>query len=205
VFDEWTLPTKGYDLAVARAQPDNNLELILDAYACAGANLVFVSNWHSCSFGERLLEKYKRNTNLFLVGPIYSLGKMKALQLGARMYIHGHSAGGTNPSLVEAMWAGLPTVAYDVSFNRHTTENLATYFQSSEELATLLHRVDPGVIAESGQALAAVARRKFRWSNVRASYAELLANPRSTRTKDGRASKSAARATKASPGAATES
>lgn len=174
VFAEWNLPAGQFDFAMARAQSDNNHELILGAYQQSGETLVFVSNWDSSQFGKEMRTKYAGIPNLHLIGPIYDLAKVKAIQVRARLYVHGHSAGGTNPALVEAMWAGLPTFAFDVSFNRHTTDQMARYFASSAELVKLLGAFDEEWAKVCGKTLKAVAQRKFRWSDVRIGYLNLL-------------------------------
>lgn len=174
VFEEWNLPESNYDLALSRAQSDNNLKLILDAYVKSGDTLVFVSNWDSNAYGRELKACYASYSNLHLVGPIYDVARLKAIQMRARLYIHGHSAGGTNPALVEAMWAGLPTLAFDVSFNRHTTEYNARYFLDTASLVRLLAEYDEAWASASGQALLEVAKRKFVWSSVCSNYLNLL-------------------------------
>jgi glycosyltransferase involved in cell wall biosynthesis len=174
VFTEWNLPAGQFDFAMARAQSDNNLELILDAYTQSGETLVFISNWDSSQFGKAMRIKYSGISNLHLVGPIYDLGKVKAIQLRTRLYVHGHSAGGTNPALVEAMWAGLPTFAYDVSFNRHTTDQKALYFANSADLVKLIKSFDRDWANVCGVTLREIAQRKYRWSNVRIAYLNLF-------------------------------
>lgn len=174
VFPEWNLPSGQFDFAMARAQSDNNIELILDAYKQSGEKLVFVSNWDSSDFGKSIRAKYSIIANLHLVGPIYDLAKVKAIQTQCRLYVHGHSAGGTNPALVEAMWAGLPTFAFDISFNRHTTEQMALYFASADELVKLLKSFDGKWAKVCGNALKTVAHNKFRWSYVRTRYLKLF-------------------------------
>lgn len=174
VFEEWNLPSGTFDFALARAQSDNNIELILNAYVRSGGILVFVSNWDSNAYGRELKARYASHSNLHLIGPIYDVARLKAIQMRARLYVHGHSAGGTNPALVEAMWAGLPTFAFDVSFNRHTTENNARYFSDTASLVRLLSDHDEEWARASGPALLEVAKRKFTWFAVRSSYLNLL-------------------------------
>ena len=67
------------------------------------------------------------------------LGKLKTLRSPASLYVHGHKAGGTNPSLVEAMHFGKPVLAFDCSFNRTTTENKALYFSDGDALQQLIN------------------------------------------------------------------
>jgi glycosyltransferase involved in cell wall biosynthesis len=173
VFTEYDLPD-AYDFAMARAQVDNNVEMILDAYVESGLPLVFVSNWGSSDFGREVRARYANHANLFLIGPVYEPTKVKALHGRVRLYVHGHSAGGTNPVLVEAMWAGLPTLAFDVPFNRYTTQEKAGYFASAEELAAKSLRISEEARMNCRQMLRVIAERSYRWDAIRAAYEEVL-------------------------------
>lgn len=75
-----------------------------------------------------LKDKYGDCENIHLLSPIYDVKVLNVLRSHCCYYIHGHSAGGTNPSLVEAMFFNKPILAYDVIYNRETTENKADYF-----------------------------------------------------------------------------
>lgn len=83
-------------------------------------------------------------------------------------YIHGHSAGGTNPSLVEAMTFGKPILAFDVIYNRETTENKAFYFNDCEELISLL-----SLKCKNGDAMKEISGRRYTWSNIAKQYEAL--------------------------------
>lgn len=163
-----------YDFALARAQPDNNLELILHSYAESGKKLVFVSNWSSSQFGIEIRAKFSAYNNILLIGPIYEHRAIQTLRRCARFYIHGHSAGGTNPTLVEAMHAGLPIIAYDVVFNRHTTDGLARYFRTPTDLRAEVSALELSDAAVMGSALNAIAKERYTWAKVTQSYRELL-------------------------------
>jgi glycosyltransferase involved in cell wall biosynthesis len=173
VFEAYELPDQ-YDFAMARAQIDNNVEMILDAYAASGLPLVFVSNWDSSKFGRDVRERYAGFENMHLIGPVYDAAKVKALHQRARVYVHGHSAGGTNPVLVEAMWAGLPTLAFDVQFNRHTTDGKAFYFSSVSDLILLSKGLDSQILAASKLELRALAVRHYKWEEIRKSYEKII-------------------------------
>ena len=175
VFSEFDLPEQ-FDFAMARAQIDNNMEIILRAYAKSGLELVYVSNWSSSRFGVEMLEKYADIANLHLIGPIYDVGKIKALYMRTRSYVHGHSAGGTNPVLVESMWARLPILAFDVSFNRHTTENKAFYFTTPEDLAKISAALTGAQRSDCADMLFSVASNKYKWKHIRTAYEALLFN-----------------------------
>lgn len=173
IFGDYDLPDR-YDFAMARAQVDNNVQVILDSYVESGLPLVFVSNWRSSDFGQKMLDEYGGHPNLHLIGPIYDGGKVKALHGRVRLYVHGHSAGGTNPVLVQAMWGGLPTAAFDVNFNRHTTRNRAFYFRSAAELAELARRTEPASLRRCGAELRQIAEDEYSWSGIRKAYERVL-------------------------------
>lgn len=175
VFNEFDLPDE-FDFAMARSQIDNNMEVILDAYAKSGQELVFVSNWKSSTYGKALLEKYVDVPNLNLIGPIYDVGKIKALYQKTRIYIHGHSAGGTNPVLVESMWARLPVLAFDVTFNRHTTHNKAFYFKDSQELAKLSQTLKNDSLTRCAQSLYQIANDCYKWEHIQSCYESVIFN-----------------------------
>ena len=80
------------------------------------------------------------------------------LRKNARMYIHGHSAGGTNPSLVEAMFFGCPILAYDVVYNRETTFGQAYYYNNAEELTKL---INSNVL--DGAPMKRLAKEEYTW------------------------------------------
>lgn len=174
VFAEVGVAAGAYDFALARAQPDNNLELVLEAFLKSGRTLVFVSNWASSSFGREMLARYSSAPNLHLVGPIYEPERIQTLRRNARFYVHGHSAGGTNPTLVESMHSGLPILAYDVVFNRYTTSGCARYFATAEDLNRQICELEGEDFGRIGRRLKEIAEEKYTWSVVCEHYRRLL-------------------------------
>ncbi len=161
----------GYALALCRVEPENNVGLILDAFAATGAPLVFVGNWQRSAYGRDLRARHAGQGAMRLLDPIYAPGPLHALRSGASAYIHGHSAGGTNPALVEMMQFGLRILAFDCVFNRQTTEDRAEFFTDAASLAAAL-RAPPD--PHPGHALREIARRRYRWSTVGAQYFDML-------------------------------
>lgn len=169
---------KAYFLSVCRIEPENNVSVLLKAFSQApNAEIVFVGNWEASEFGRELKAAYMGLPNIFLLDPIYEKDMLFSLRRSARAYVHGHSAGGTNPSLVEAMHFGIPIFAFDCDFNRATTEDLAQYFGSSDELAALIGAFLEGKLQIDGRALRNVARAKYSWASVARSYFELFLRP----------------------------
>ena len=83
--------------------------------------LVVIGNWRNSNYGLQLLQTYTQFTHIYLLDPIYEATELNFLRSHACLYIHGHSAGGTNPSIVEAMFFGLPDFAFDCRPNLHTS------------------------------------------------------------------------------------
>ena len=111
-----------------------------------------------------------------MLDSIDDLGKLKTLRAGASLYVHGHKAGGTNPSLVEAMHFAKPILAFDCSFNRATTEDKALFFADADELLSLI-RTTAGPLAETiGQSMLEIAQRRYTWNVVAQEYFSLLQN-----------------------------
>ena len=104
-----------------------------------------------------------------MLDSVYDLDVLYALRNQCRCYIHGHSAGGTNPSLVEAMFFGKPILAFDVIYNRETTENKAHYFKTSEELVELLHSR-----SKDGCKMQEIATKRYTWSFIARQYRMLI-------------------------------
>jgi len=173
-IDELGLPDQ-YAFSVCRIEPENNVHMIIEAFAAqADLPLVMVGNWNSSEYGRTLKETYKSSEHVILMDPIYDLGKLKTLRSNAICYIHGHSAGGTNPSLVEAMHFGKPILAFDCSFNRKTTENKAYYFDDQESLIHLLGLVGDSEAKRAGDQMLEIARRRYTWNVVAKQYFDLI-------------------------------
>ena len=108
-----------------------------------GMPYVVVGNWNANEYGMKLYHDYSKVKNIILYNPIYEMEELNVLRSNCFFYLHGHSAGGTNPSLVEAMYLGLPVIAYGVNYNRETTFGRALFFNDFKELKTLLFQIQP--------------------------------------------------------------
>lgn len=171
ILRQYGIAPGNYAVSVCRIEPENNSHLILKAFATSGKNLVFVGNWKRSEYSRQLKEEYCGRKNIQMVDSVYDLDILYALRNQCRCYIHGHSAGGTNPSLVEAMFFGKPILAYDVIYNRETTENEAHYFKTNEELVELLHDSP-----EDGYKMREIAKQHYTWAFIAQQYKALLSS-----------------------------
>ncbi len=167
--------SRGYAISVGRIVPENNYEMILEAFSeIPDKNIVIVGNWKSSRHGKRMRNRFQKYSNIFLMDPIYDQQELDRLRSNASLYIHGHSSGGTNPALVEAMYLGLPVLAHNNPFNISTTENRAFYFSEKTDLKKLLRDTSPEAFRSCGKQLQAIAHEKMRWEDVAEGYAGLL-------------------------------
>lgn len=171
ILSDMGLNSKGYAFTVCRIEPENNCHVTLEAFAKSGDRLVFVGNWDRSDYGRKLKEKYGTYKNISIVDPIYDLDFLYVLRKNCKCYIHGHSAGGTNPSLVEAMFFGVPVVAFDVVYNRETTMNRAAYFKDVDSLISILKSADG--FKENADAMVEIAQREYTWKRIAEQYESL--------------------------------
>ncbi|HWL48178.1 MAG TPA: glycosyltransferase, partial [Sphingomonadaceae bacterium] len=164
-----------YALSICRIEPENNIAMTLEAFAGQRTlPLVFVGNWDASSYGRALRQAYASLPHFHLLDPIYDAGTLRTLHDNATLYVHGHSAGGTNPSLVEAMHCHGMILAFDCGFNRATTENASEYFGSASELQQLIDQINAGELVPRSGILKEIADRRYRWSVVARQYFEIF-------------------------------
>lgn len=179
LLEKYGLKPREYSFKVARIEPENNIETILKAFSeLLDEKLVVVGNWDKSDFGKRMKQEYSNFANIMMLNPIYEPLEINLLRSNCKLYIHGHSAGGTNPSLVEAMNLGLPIVANGVIYNRETTENKALYFedQNSESLKDSLKSIidSDTKLASVGKDMLEIAKRRYTWGTICQKYESLF-------------------------------
>lgn len=161
-----------YAVSVCRIEPENNIHIILEAFKSSSLPLVVVGNWEDSGYGKHLKSEYKKYKNIHLLDPIYDSNRVNWIRSHADIYIHGHSAGGTNPSLVEAMCLGLPILAYDCIYNRSTTENQCLYWKTAEDISLLLEK-EHNELAYVGKIMQEKGMSLYRWRTIAEQYNKL--------------------------------
>jgi len=164
-----------YAFKVCRIEPENNVHIVLQAFtALPEKTFVMVGNWQNSAYGQELKEQFSNYPNIHLLEPIYHQQTLDKLRSNCFVYIHGHSAGGTNPSLVEAMYLARPVIAFDVSYNQVTTEQQAFYFKAEEDLIHQLKTLSFQDYEANAQRMKEVANRRYTWKTIAAKYANLI-------------------------------
>ena len=133
---------------------------------------MLVGNWEHSEWARQLRTRYEGQKGVIPADAVYDLDVLYTLRSNAALYVHGHSAGGTNPSLVEAMFFGRPIFAFDVAYNRETTFGQALYFHDADSLMAGIARLSEteGESEKVGAALALLAREHYRWADIAARY-----------------------------------
>jgi glycosyltransferase involved in cell wall biosynthesis len=162
-----------YFVCVARAQIDNNLHILLEAFeSMPHKTLVIVSNWSVSQYARELRSFYQKHKNINMLDAIYNQSELNFVRRKAFCYIHSHSRCGTAPSLVEAMTLGLPVVSFDCATNRETTQNCALFFQDAKSLVSALTGLEGEKIVNLKNNLSLIAQNNFLWSSIAQQYSD---------------------------------
>lgn len=173
LINEYSFLKGDYAFKVCRIEPENNIHVILKAFSRqTHLPLVVIGNWNNSSYSRSLYNEFSDIENMILLDPIYEQNMLNQFRSNAFVYVHGHSAGGTNPSLVEAMYLELPVVSFDVMYNKETTHFKAKYFKDEDELIRILENLFKDDLSTMGRDLGVIAREFYTWEKVSAKYAE---------------------------------
>jgi rhamnosyltransferase len=174
-----------YWLVVARLEPENNIDSIIDGYANSRSNrpLLVVGNFTSERYEEhveRLGSELDVADRVHLLGGIYDRVLLDCIRGGCFAYIHGHSVGGTNPSLLEVMSMSKVVLAFDTGFNREVGGESILYFRDSADLAMMITRVE--LAYQSFVPIGALARQRisvnYNWDKLMEDYALIFSRVR---------------------------
>ena len=177
VLKEFNVERNGYSLLIARFEAEHNIEMIVEGYLASGRPelLLLVGN-HATAYGKVLKKKYRNVARLRFMGGIYNMNKLNNLRYFCNFYFHGHSIGGTNPSLLEAMAARALIIAHRNPFNESILGSDAFYFTVIQDISDVLKTVDPLSPASSGMLENNLdkIRKNFNWKNITGMYENLF-------------------------------
>jgi len=168
-----------YFIIVARLEPENNIEPVIYGYLNSGAQLpMVIVGSHQTSYGKYLKKKYSNN-HIRFVGGIYDKKELDVLRHYSLAYFHGHSVGGTNPSLLEAMACNCFIIAHNNEFNRSVLNEAALYFLDANDIESLITKIDllrSENYSNFKDQNSKVIATKFRWENIVEMHQELFFN-----------------------------
>jgi glycosyltransferase involved in cell wall biosynthesis len=142
ILKRYNLIVNQYDLLIARLEPENSIEVILDGVVQANVSrpIIVIGN-HETTYGNYLKNKFSTYSQIQFIGSIYCITVLNNLRYYANIYFHGHTVGGTNPSLLEAMASNSLICANDNAFNKYILGEDALYFQNVNDVALHLSQV----------------------------------------------------------------
>jgi len=162
-----------YLISIARIEPDNNILPIVEAFCSQKRDMkLVVLGTLSDQIPYHVAVRKAANASVVLPGAIYDQAAVKALRYHARAYMHGHTVGGTNPSLVEALAAGNMVIAHDNPYNKWVAGAAAIYFTDTQSCAERMQQAmeDDALVKACGEAARTRAREAFRWEDVLLAY-----------------------------------
>ena len=168
----------GYHLVVARFEPENHVDVAVAGHVASAARLPLVvvgSAPYADEYTRRIEAQAASDPRVRLLGGVWDQAQLDQLYAHALTYVHGHSVGGTNPSLLRAIGAGTAVLAYDVGFNREVLGEDGRYFTTPEQLAAELEQAEaePERTAAAGRRLQDRAAERYRWEDVALRYEQL--------------------------------
>lgn len=177
LLQQYGLEPNGYAILIARAEPENSILEVVKAWSRQprGIKLVVLGKYAQDHAYQRAVKEAGSAEVIFL-GAIYEAANVAALRFHARLYVHGHQVGGTNPSLVEALGAGNPVLAHDNPFNRWVAGPEARYFDGESGCAQVLDQLLGDQVALQHMKIASKARfhESFTWEKILGEYEQLL-------------------------------
>jgi glycosyltransferase involved in cell wall biosynthesis len=177
-LNRFGLEPGGFYLAVARLEPENNVDLIIHEYratSCARPLVVVGGNPYGTPYAQAILNQ--SDQRIRCLDAVWDAAVLNGLYANCYCYLHGHEVGGTNPSLLRAMQAGAPCVVVDVVFNREVVGEAGLLFgKGPGELAALLSKIEetPTELARRGAELRARASAEYRWDAIAAAFTTLF-------------------------------
>ena len=175
VLKTYKVENQNYNLILARLEPENNIETILDGIVLSNDKMpVLVIGNHQTKFGNYLKEKFKNSSNIRFLGAVYNHNHLDNLRWFSNIYFHGHSVGGTNPSLLEAMASKAFIFAHNNDFNKAILKENAYYFSSAEEVKNLTLKIKKNdnlhLIENNFNAI----ESEFNWDKINGKYLQLF-------------------------------
>ena len=177
-LSDWGLEPEKYFLIVARPEPENHILEMIEGYLSHNTDwpLVVVGDIIGSTNYQRRL-KALRSERVRLIGAIYDHQKLTALRVHTALYLHGHSVGGTNPSLLEAMACGNLVLAHDNIFNREVAGNSASYFKIPSDLSPAIHALfslSQDSLLNRRQQLQKRVQTEYSWELIANKYVEMI-------------------------------
>ncbi len=177
LLDQFNIESNCYAIVIARAEPENSILEIVKAFSSKtrGKKLVVLGKYDTSNdYHQEVLSS--ASDEVLFIGAVYDHATLDALRYFSMLYVHGHTVGGTNPSLIEALGAGQAVLAHDNLFNRWVAGSEAEYFSDeyscSELMDSLLDNQER--LLKMSKSSRSRFNKNFTWTQVLEQYESLL-------------------------------
>jgi glycosyltransferase involved in cell wall biosynthesis len=172
---ELGLTANGFHLVVARFEPEHHVDMIVEGYSASSATMPLIVVG-SAPYADEYTERVRSlaDDRVTFLGGVWDQELLDQLYANAFTYLHGHSVGGTNPSLLRALGASAATTAFDVVFNREVLGDAGRYFGSADDVRTQVERAEARPVET--RMLGSLARLRaddYDWDEVTDRYESL--------------------------------
>ena len=175
VLKDYHVEKHQYNMIMARFEPENNIETVLDGMVLnEEKTIVLVVGNHKTKYGNHLTEKFKDYKNIVFTGGIFNLQILNNLRYFSNLYFHGHSVGGTNPSLLEAMASRAFIIAHNNPFNKAILQENAYYFSNALEVKNILNTIKRNDNLQLIQNNFEAIENHYNWNKINGQYLQLL-------------------------------
>jgi glycosyltransferase involved in cell wall biosynthesis len=175
ILKEYNLEKENYNMIMARFEPENNLDMVLEGVAMSENKMqILVIGKHETKYGNYLKNKFKEHSNIKFIGGLYNLEHLNNLRFYSNIYFHGHSVGGTNPSLLEAMASKALVVAHNNEFNKGVLKNNSYYFSNPDEVKNILKTIKKNDNLQLVQNNFEAIVKEFNWNKINGEYLQLF-------------------------------
>jgi glycosyltransferase involved in cell wall biosynthesis len=179
ILREFGLKKFDYYLVVARLEPENNIDMIINGFSSSKTRkkLFLITNLRKTKYYLKIKKLVKKDKRIKWFGPMYDRKKLNEIRANAFSYIHGHSIGGTNPSLLESMGCGSVVTAFDVPFNREVLRNNGFFFKDAISLKKNIENLE-GInwktLKNMRERNREIIKHHYDWNDITRDYFELF-------------------------------
>jgi len=174
------LKKRRYVLMVARFVPENTVHEFMEAAQSLAANddvVIVGSSGYGGEIEHKVSGLCRTSPRVQWFGHVSDDRRLFSLWQNAGAYFHGHSVGGTNPALVQAMACGSPIVARDTEYNREVLGEAGLFVSpDSGRISAIIHGLmrDPAEQSRLSEAARSRAKARYTWEKVLDDYSQIL-------------------------------
>jgi rhamnosyltransferase len=178
ILKKYKIKKDSYFLMVGRFVPENNYELVINEFMKSKTDkrLIIISNISSSNYYNEVVSNTNCNKDkrIIFIDGIYNEIELSTIRKNAYAYIHGHSVGGTNPSLLEALNLTDLNILYDVNFNRDIGNDSCLYFKEDNSLTNIIDNINKYDRKKMGKSAKKIIKENFTWKIIVNKYKDVF-------------------------------